>query len=346
LSYKKITKKISISLILTAFSLLISTGAFAAELPEELNPVGQLIGISLNSGGVVVSELSELETENGTVSPAKDAGILPGDVIVKINGNEINDSADLMSVLEEIDSDTLSVELMRNGNKMSVTLSPYLSSGTAYMGVWIRDCLAGIGTMTFYDPETGTFGALGHSISQSEDGTGEVFDDGNIYPATILGIIPGASGNPGQITGTFNKEQSIGTLFSNEEVGIFGHMNSENSITPYKSLPVAKKSEIKTGKATILSAVSGEVKEYDIEITRVYSDYNSGRSMMIKITDDELTNITGGIIQGMSGSPIIQNGKLIGAVTHVLINDPLKGYAVSIEDMLSAAYSGDSAVES
>lgn len=343
--FKKIIKILSSGIAIISASFMLSVYAFAADLPENLSPMGQIVGISLNAGGAVISELSEIETESGIVSPAKDAGLLPGDVITSINNICITDSSSLISALECSSGNEISVEFIRNGETLSSNITPYFIDSRPYIGVWIRDSLAGIGTVTFYDPETGIFGALGHSISESEDGGAIPYADGNIYSADIAGIIPGESGNPGQITGTFNKEDVIGTLVSNQEVGIFGYIGDCEAVLTDETVPVAEKCDIKTGSATILSAVSGEVKEYSIEITRVYSDYNCGRSMMIKVTDDDLIALTGGIVQGMSGSPIIQDGNLIGAVTHVLINDPTKGYAVSIEDMINAAYQMDSSSE-
>ncbi|MGM9521641.1 MAG: SpoIVB peptidase [Oscillospiraceae bacterium] len=334
--FKKI-KNAAAAAMLIAAALILSGGAFAAELPTELVPVGQAVGISIKTQGVIVSELSEMETENGRISPAKDAGILPGDVITMVNGVEVCSTEDMVKALEKTSDGPIAVRLTRDGEERQVTVTPYCGEDENFLGVWVRDSLTGIGTVTYYDPESGTFGALGHSISDSETGLIIPLREGEIMPAHVTGVTAGKSGTPGQLGGAFDYDNVAGEITKNCQVGIFGTTTGDPFDNLGEKLPVAAENEIKVGKAVILSAAGGNVEEYEVEVTRIYSDNTDGRCMMIKVTDDKLIALTGGIVQGMSGSPLIQNGKLIGAVTHVLINDPQKGYAVSIEDMLEAA---------
>jgi stage IV sporulation protein B len=200
----------------------------------------------------------------------------------------------------------------------------------------MRDGIAGIGTLTFYDPDTGTFGALGHAVNDIESGVIIPFRAGAVMRSVVTDVVQGKAGMPGQLRGSFNVDSILGTLTDNSPSGIFGKMSENEMIRGKAALPVADASEIKTGPATILSNVSGtDVVEYKVEVTRVYTGNEAiGRSMMISVVDQALLTKTGGIVQGMSGSPIIQDGKLIGAVTHVLVNDPTRGYGISIENML------------
>ncbi len=333
--WKKI-KEISTVLILATTVIGTSTAAYAAEIPDRLIPVGDAIGISIKTKGVIVSEISELETSNGKVSPAKDAGILPGDIITMINGEEINCAEDIDKILSN-SGKTVTMQIIRDGDEMQLTLEPYSDGKDSFIGVWLRDSMSGIGTITYYDPDTNSFGALGHSISDPVTGLIIPLQDGNIMPAQITGVTKGHAGAPGQLGGVFKFDNICGKIDKNCQAGIFGVIIEKYNGELGEAIPVASEDEIQVGSAVILSSASGQVEEYDIEVTRLYHDNSSCRSMMIKVTDQDLIDITGGIVQGMSGSPIIQNGKLIGAVTHVLINNPEKGYGVSIEDMLENA---------
>lgn len=304
--------------------------AAAAELPESLVPVGQAVGIRVKTQGAVVSELSQFKTDSGSVSPAKDAGIMPGDVITMIDGAEIFSAQDMMRALEGA-PESVTVRYMRDGKEHQATVRPYIDGGAGYLGVWVRDSVSGIGTVTFYDPATGRYGALGHSIADSSTGVTVPVREGSILKARVTGVTKSRAGSPGQLGGELDFDAALGTINKNCRVGIFGE--GCGGLGVCGAIPTARADEVKAGKATVITDVSGERREYDIEITRVYSA-DSGRDMMIKVTDPELIAITGGIVQGMSGSPIIQNGRLIGAVTHVLINDPQKGYAVFLEHMV------------
>lgn len=327
-------KAVRLFLILSTLAFSTAAIAGAAEFSDSLVPMGEVVGISVRTGGVMIAELSEIDTADGTVCPARDAGLEPGDVIIKADGKTVRSAADLTSVLSASRAESISIQFTRGSETMQRTVSPYRTGSDAFIGVWVRDSLTGIGTVTFYDPESGVFGALGHSISDSETGEALPFDTGTIHPAGVTGIVPGKAGAPGQLGGTLDLNVIKGEMITNSPVGIFGYLDDDAGSASLASMPVADRSEIKTGVATILSAADGTVKEYDIEITRIYPSSTDGRSMMLRVTDDKLLALTGGIVQGMSGSPILQNGKLVGAVTHVLINDPTKGYGVSITEML------------
>jgi stage IV sporulation protein B len=218
-------------------------------------------------------------------------------------------------------------------------VSPRLTkSGEYSLGLWVRDAVSGIGTVTFYDPATNTYGALGHAVNDSDTGVVLPVRGGAISRVSVTDVAKGKSGAPGQLRGSFNFDDRLGTVVANTGCGIFGKITAPE-FPAGNAIKTARESEIHTGSASILSNVSGgEVREYTAEISRVYSGGEAdGRSMLVTITDPALTEITGGIVQGMSGSPIIQDGRLIGAVTHVLISDPLKGYGISIEKMMSGA---------
>ncbi len=326
------------ALAILVWAVIAETGPCAgAVLSRELVPMGDAIGITVRTRGVIVAELSELETKGGCVSPAKDAGLLPGDVITMVGCRQIDKAQDLIEALDGHGGEELKVRYTRDGAERETTVTPYDDEGRCYMGFWIKDGVSGIGTLTWYDPETGEYGALGHPVSDGETGQIVPVGEGSIIPAEVTGVTQGKAGTPGRLGGVFKMDQPMGDIRRNNAAGIFGEITESCTFGEIKKTPVAEKSEIKVGSATILSAAGGTVKEYEIEITRLYRGNSDGRSMMIRVTDPELLAITGGIVQGMSGSPIMQDGRLVGAVTHVLINDPTKGYAVAAEDMLKMA---------
>lgn len=310
-------------------TVLASPTALAAELPRELSPVGRAVGIAVKTDGLVVSELSEFNAGSGKVAPARDAGIAPGDVIKMIDGREITCAKDLTEALEDA-GETVTVRISRSGEDRQVTVRPYRDENGAYLGVWVRDGLTGIGTVTYYDPETGRYGALGHSIADSATGEPVPLKEGSILKAQVTGVTKSRVGEPGQLGGSFDYKENLGDIEKNCLTGIFGVCKG---LECDGCIPVARANEVRTGQAKVISDASGERREYDIEIVRLYSG-GDGRDMMIKVTDPELIALTGGIVQGMSGSPIIQDGKLVGAVTHVLIKNPEKGYGIYIENML------------
>ena len=332
-SVAKQTKKI-IACIL-AFALL-TVPAFAAQ--KNLVPIGHTTGIKIFCDGVMVVRTVPINTAAGSSSPAKNAGLRAGDVVVKINDKEVSGNE---SLKEEISKGKpVEVTYCRDGNQKTVTAVPVRDdSGTYQLGLWVRDSMAGIGTVTYYDPDSGEFGALGHGICDTETNQLVPMKAGSIMGSTVKDVHKGSVGSPGELVGDYELKEDCGFLNSNNDKGIFGVFTKEMSFLNKTALPVATKQEVKLGAATILSNIQGnDVREYQIKITQIYqTEEENGKSMMIEITDPELIAKTGGIVQGMSGSPIIQGGKLVGAVTHVLVNDPTRGYGIFIENMLAEA---------
>lgn len=326
--------------VLAAASLAVfPLGAAAAAVRDgaELVPMGDAVGLSISCEGVMVT--SARSEDGSAVSPAQSAGIEPGDVIIRVGDAEIRSGEDLRRALDALGGAPVDVRVKRAGREMTYTVTPTLESDGSYrLGLVVRDMITGIGTLTFYDPESGVFGALGHSAGDSETGAVLPLRDGMIANTVITGIVRGQPTAPGQLQGAFDASEMIGRLEANTGRGVFGFLDDAGAADGRQPLPVGMSGEIKTGPASILCTVSGsDVKEYAIEITRVYSDAGqTERGMMLSVSDPRLVSETGGIVQGMSGSPIIQDGKLIGAVTHVLVNDPTKGYGISMESMLAA----------
>ncbi len=305
-------------------------------------PCGNTVGVKLYTDGVLIIGTSKFVGVDGReYSPWKNAGIREGDVIEYINGIKVKNIEHISSLIEKTSGDKLSMTLERNGSKINTTIVPQMSHDDSQykLGLWVRDSTAGIGTLTFYLPETGSFGALGHGIADVDTGELLKVGNGSITKTSIVSVRKGEKGNPGELKGLFlNQFNEIGEIKDNCEFGIFGTLsedtNYSNAIN--KPIPIAMRSQVKEGKAYILSNVHGDVVEkFDIEIQKVSKQKDmDSKGMIIKITDKKLVEETGGIVQGMSGSPIIQNGKLVGAVTHVFINDPSRGYGVFIDWML------------
>lgn len=297
---------------------------------------GQSVGIRLYSDGLVVVASGRISSTKK--SPAEIAGIKKGDVITKLNGNKVG-SPEEFSKQIALSEGAVTLEVKTEGKKKSVTVTPQASEydNTKRIGVWVRDSTAGVGTLTYTDVETNSFGALGHAVSDVDTGVRFEVLKGSIEPCYIGGIEKGSSGSPGELKGVFKTDAAIiGTITKNVSEGIFGKLN----YTPEgEKVKLGHKSEIKKGVAHIRTSLDGvNVKSYEIEILKVSPNTkNVSKGIMIKITDKELIEKTGGIVQGMSGSPIIQDGKLIGAVTHVLVNDPTKGYGIFIENMIEAS---------
>ena len=300
---------------------------------------GTLVGIRLYTEGLLVVGTEEVSTESGNVSPADECGILQGDIITQVNDEIITSVADFTSRIIASEGKNISITVKRNNELYYYSLKPaYSQAENKYRcGLWLRDSTAGIGTLTFADPENKTLATLGHAICDAETQAVLPVGKGDILGATINGCIPGQKGTTGQIKGSFSDE-ILGKLYSNNDCGVYGTY-TDVSVENGELYPVASQTEIKTGDAQIISTVSQDGAEfYDIEIEKItYSSGKTARSMVIKVTDPELLSITGGIVQGMSGSPIIQNGMIVGAVTHVLLNDPTRGYGIFIENMLDAA---------
>lgn len=321
---------------LSLFGIIPVKTATVDTVPEiMLAPCGTPFGVKILTDGVIVVGLNDITTADGTVNPGKQANIQTGDIIYKINGVEVSSNDDVAKAISSSKGETVSVELQRDGKNLTLPLTPALSSidNTYKAGLWVRDSSAGIGTVSFYDPQTGAFGGLGHAISDVD--TGEVLPvlKGDVVNVKIHDIVKGTVGTPGELRGSFVSNESCGTITVNNDSGVFGTMYE----APYydRLVPMGLKQEIQTGKATILTTINGSTpKEYEIKIEKFNLFENSPtKNMVIRITDPELLELCGGIVQGMSGSPILQNGKLVGAVTHVFVNDPTRGYAIFAENM-------------
>ena len=312
-----------------ALAAVLSVQAFAA-VPAELVPVGAAVGIQIKTDGIVITGFDEH-------APAREAGLRTGDVIRCVDGTAVEQAADLAAAVRQSGGRSLTISALRKGKSVEVAVTPEAKEGGWQMGIYIRDSIAGIGTVTFYDPRTGAYGALGHGISDGGSTQLLPLADGELIRAEVVGVNRGQKGKPGQLQGSFDTEDPIGTVERNTNAGIFGDL--ELDCDDELLLPVAAPSEIKVGAAKIRCMVCGdEICEYDVKIEKVCAeDVYSGRNMIVKVTDPVLLKTTGGIVQGMSGSPIIQDGKLVGAVTHVLVNDPTTGYGIFIENMLDAA---------
>jgi len=308
--------------------------------PDRYFAGGETLGFSLQSRGVILIGGNYILSKNGIEKPFENSGLKSGDIITHIDDKEINNVDDISQILSSYSGENaLKLTINRSGEIVSSEIYPALDSMTnSYkLGLWVKEDAVGIGTLTFINATTKRFGSLGHSINDSE--TNECIDvsGGNIYDSRILGIKKGKSGKAGELIGTFNKENVIGSVDKNCEYGVYGFIDNVDSFTVDKtSIDIGGRLSAKPGKAQILSCLDGKnIESYDIEIikTNFQSSCNE-KSMVIRVVDKELIDKTGGIVQGMSGSPIIQDGKLIGAVTHVFVNDATKGFGIYIDWML------------
>ncbi len=308
-------------------------------------PGGQSIGVKLNTVGVLVVGHHQVNTIEGKQSPGEEAGIKVGDIITRINGKQIEKMSDVAPFVQEAGESgkPLKVEISRESGKVTTELKPQKEKDEDKfkLGLYIRDSAAGIGTMTFYHPQSKKYGALGHVISDMDTKKPIVVEDGQIVRSTVTSIEKGSNGDPGEKLARFSSDKEvIGNIQRNSPFGIFGKLNRdiENGVMD-KALPIALSHQVKEGPAQILTVVDNdEVKLFDIEIvSTIPQKFPATKGMVLKVTDKELLDKTGGIVQGMSGSPIIQDGKVVGAVTHVFVNDPTSGYGVHIEWMLNEA---------
>ncbi len=322
------------TLVLVAMFLCISTVGAVANVEtsaQMLVPVGHTVGVKLFARGVLVVKLPD------EGSPARECGLKEGDGSLACDGTTITSTEQFQALLQKSEGEPTNLQVHRSGVDMTVSVDPEENETGVYcIGAWIRDSMAGIGTMTYYDPVSGKFGALGHGITDVDTHQLMPFSSGTILPSSVKTVKKGTSGGAGELKGDFDLMTSLGTLCSNTECGIFGTLNlGETGLDLVEAIPVGIP---KAGKASIRANVRGDtVEEYAIEILKVIENPADSRDMVISVTDPELIALTGGIVQGMSGSPIIQDGKLIGAVTHVLLDEPCKGYGISIETMLDAA---------
>lgn len=308
---------------------------------KEVYVSGDAVGIYMQTKGVLIIDTGEILSESGeTEEPARDI-VKPGDYIVAFDQNRIQCKQDLMEDLAALDGDSVMLKVRRGKETIPLSLTPVKDKEGKYkLGIWVRDDTQGIGTLTYVD-EDGRFGALGHGISDVDTGELLSIADGNLYDAQILGIRKGEKGNPGELSGLirYDADNILGEISENSKNGIFGIMDAwRMKNLDLKKIPIGYKQDLKTGPASIRCCTDGEVKEYAAEITRIDMNHeDSNKSFVIRITDKELLEKTGGIVQGMSGSPVLQNGKLFGAVTHVFVQDSTGGYGIFIENMTGNA---------
>ena len=309
--------------------MLCGASALAAGTGRSLVPVGHTVGVKLFSRGVVVVRTPE----SGT--PARACGLKTGDVIEACDGEAVTSTEQFQSLLQEKGTETLELSVSRSGSPLKLSVEPERNeAGVCCIGAWIRDSMAGIGTMTYYDPESGAFGALGHGITDGDTAALLPFGSGAVLSSTVKAVKKGEGGSPGELRGEFDLTADLGALYANTSCGIFGKIGPACPLIQGQALPVGTP---QAGKAAILANVAGdEVREYSMEILRCDLQAADGRELVLSVTDPALTAATGGIVQGMSGSPILQNGQIVGAVTHVLLSDPTKGYGISMETMLKA----------
>ena len=321
------------------FLLFAVTFSAQAAKIAELVPVGHTVGIKMQAEGVLIVQLTEVQGTDGPHSPAREAGVQEGDLLLKANGTALHANDELQKQVALSAGHPVELTLERDGSQKTVSVTPCKDKTGAWrIGVLARDSMAGIGTLTCVDPSTRAFGSLGHGICDSETGVLLPLQEGSIIRSTVSGVQRGKAGEPGALQGDFSSEKVLGTVADNTECGIFGTMTDDSLYRELQTVPAVTADEIRLGEAEILSNVAGDtVQRYSVQIVKVYpADDEFGRGMMLRVTDPALIEKTGGIVQGMSGSPILQNGRLIGAVTHVLVDQPLEGYGISIEKMLSA----------
>lgn len=303
-------------------------------------PLGELIGVKMYTSGVLVVGMSEIEgIDEKMYKPYINSGIKEGDMIVEMNAEKIGNTEDLINVVNSSQGNSIEVKYVRDDESITTSITPIKTQVDGYkIGLWVRDAAAGVGTLTFYEPSTGNFAALGHGIVDVD--TGEILNiaNGELVTSSLVSLKKGESNNPGEIKGSIEDGKSIGNISKNTNFGVFGLVKDKLNLdlSESKEYEVALRSEIKTGDAQIICELEdGKRETYDIRIEKIYTSNNyDNKSMLIKITDERLLEKTGGIIQGMSGSPIIQNGKFIGAVTNVLISDPTTGYAIFADLMI------------
>jgi len=322
-------RKTVIMLLLSFFIIPINALAYS----DKIIVGGENIGITLNSNGVLIVGVYDVDGN----SPATEAGLKTGDVITEVNKKEVNSIEDMASKINNSSDGSVDVGYMRNGKKQTATLKLTKDENNVYKtGLYVKDSVTGIGTLTFIDPETKLFGALGHEIQEQTTGKLLEIKDGKIFDSTVTGVIPSSDGNPGEKQAKYDANKTTGEVAENTTQGIFGTYTG--TLPDKDTYNVAKPSEVKTGKAKILTVLDGtEVKEYEINITKVNKKEQDTKNFVFEITDKELLDKTNGIIQGMSGSPIVQGDYIIGAVTHVVVDNPHKGYGIFITNMLEEA---------
>ena len=304
---------------------------------QEVLVSGSPVGIYMETKGVLVIDSGEITDREGIRRTPAEHIIQSGDYICEIDGKVLTGKRQLMQLVRENQGEPMELQVIRHQETIKLEMTPVETEDGSYkLGIWVRDNIQGIGTLTYVEPN-GTFGALGHGISDADTGERLEISDGDLYRADILSIRKGTAGTPGELRGVINyrEENRIGTICGNSQYGIRGQMEPGKYTESMKKIPTGLKQEIQTGKAEIRCDIGDGIREYQCEILEIDSNArDTNKCFVLRITDDDLLSRTGGIVQGMSGSPVLQNGKLIGAITHVFVNDPTQGYGIFIEEML------------
>lgn len=304
---------------------------------QEVLVSGSPVGIYMETKGVLVIESGEITDREGIRRTPAEHIIQSGDYICEIDGKVLTGKRQLVQLVRENQGEPMELQVIRHQETIKLEMTPVETEDGSYkLGIWVRDNIQGIGTLTYVEPN-GTFGALGHGISDADTGERLEISDGDLYRADILSIRKGTAGTPGELRGVINyrEENRIGTICGNSQYGIRGQMEPGKYTESMKKIPTGLKQEIQTGKAEIRCDIGDGIREYQCEILEIDSNArDTNKCFVLRITDDDLLSRTGGIVQGMSGSPVLQNGKLIGAITHVFVNDPTKGYGIFIENMM------------
>lgn len=304
---------------------------------QEVLVSGSPVGIYMETKGVLVIDSGEITDREGIRRTPAEHIIQSGDYICEIDGKVLTGKRQLMQLVRENQGEPMELQVIRHQETIKLEMTPVETEDGSYkLGIWVRDNIQGIGTLTYVEPN-GTFGALGHGISDADTGERLEISDGDLYRADILSIRKGTAGTPGELRGVINyrEENRIGTICGNSQYGIRGQMEPRKYTESMKKIPTGLKQEIQTGKAEIRCDIGDGIREYQCEILEIDSNArDTNKCFVLRITDDDLLSRTGGIVQGMSGSPVLQNGKLIGAITHVFVNDPTKGYGIFIENMM------------
>lgn len=327
---------------LRLFGMLpVKTVRTVASATRTVTVSGAPFGVKMFADGALVVAFSDQLTALGTENPAKEAGLRLGDVIVSAAGQAIHGNEELSMAITSAEGDPIEVVFSRDGVQHTCTLTPVRDrdSGVWRAGVWVRDSSAGIGNLTFVDTEYGTFAGLGHAVSDSDTGADFPLLSGEIVPVTIIGVQKGAAGAPGELQGEFSGAAALGTVSANDATGVYGTLQNPAAAVTGQVMPVAEIQQVAPGPAQILTTIDGTAPQwYNVTIERVnMTAGDPNRNLLIRVTDDRLLSVTGGIVQGMSGSPVVQNGTLVGAVTHVLVNDPTRGYGIFAATMLERA---------
>lgn len=309
-----------------------AAAAAAQDTSRQVIPLGSAFGIKLFTDGVIVASLSDIYTEEGVCCPAAEAGILPGDYLLQADGQDIPDNGALARYIGSSQGEAISFQVRREDQVFSVEVTPVYGEGSFKTGMWVRDSAAGIGTLTFYDPATGVFAGLGHGICDMDTNGVMALKSGEPAPIILSGIVKGQADSPGQLRGYFSSEESLGTLLANRETGVYGTLHQAPAGEAVETLT---REEVATGPVQLLVSLDETGPQlYEAEIQEIINQDKTTKNLVVQVTDPRLLERTGGIVQGMSGAPILQNGKLAGAITHVFTEDPTLGYGIFISNML------------